>query len=69
MSPYRRESLTCFDVPELDGPVVAAGDDELVVELETSHSRLMFIWTGESLETLAGQNVPDLHCGVSITRD
>ena len=61
--------LTCFNVPEFDGPVVTAGDDELVVELETGHGRLMFVWTGESLETLARQDVPDLHCGVSITRD
>ena len=60
---------TCFNVPEFDGSVVAACDDELVVELETGHSGLMFVWTGESLETLARQDVPDLDCGVSITRD
>ena len=61
--------LTCFNVPEFDGSVVAACDDELVVELKTGHSGLMLVWTGESLQTLAGQDVPDLDCGVSITRD
>ena len=61
--------LTSSDVPELDCPVIAAGDDKLVVELETSDGGLVLVGTRESLETLAGQDVPDLYSGVSIAGD
>ena len=60
---------TCLNVPEFDSPVVAACDDELVVELETSDGGLMLVRAGECLETLAGQDVPNLDSGVSIARD
>ena len=61
--------LTCSDVPELDGSIVTAGDDKLVVELETSDGGLVLVGTRESLETLTGQDVPDLYSGVSIAGD
>ena len=63
------DKLTCSDVPELDGSIVTAGDDKLVVELETSDGGLMLVRAGECLETLAGQDVPNLDSGVSIARD
>ena len=35
--------VTCLDVPELHGAVIATCDDELGIELKASHSRLMFV--------------------------
>ncbi len=46
----KKRTLTWFNVPELNRAVVTAGDNKLLVKLETSHSRLMLIgaWSNKT---------------------
>ncbi len=37
--------LAGANVPQLDGAVVGRGDDEVAVELEARHGRLVLVWT------------------------